>query len=108
MNQQKPAYFIFNVIIHHLEEMKPYQDKVTQTYLPYGGELIVHDSHVYTLEGEPPKGHLVILQFQTLEKAKAWYASKEYQDIIPFREKTSTTHAWLVEGIFHPNTNKET
>nr|MCA7001787.1 DUF1330 domain-containing protein [Dickeya dianthicola] len=36
-----PFLFIINVAIHHPEGMKPYQEKVAETYPPYGGKLLV-------------------------------------------------------------------
>lgn len=100
MKQKTPAYFIFNVTIHDYEAIKPYQEKVSSTYKPYGGKALVLTNNFETIEGNPLQGHLVILQFEDIQQAHAWHGSKAYQEILPYREKASTTNAWLVEGIF--------
>lgn len=98
MDTSAPAYFIFNVIIHDLEALKPYLEKVEASYKAFGGERIVMGGECRTLEGEPPQGLIVILAFSRLEKAQAWYDSPDYQAILPYRLRAATTQTWLVEG----------
>jgi uncharacterized protein (DUF1330 family) len=40
----------------------------------------------------------VLLEFPDMAKAKTWYASAEYQAIIPFRTDNSTGNMLFVEG----------
>lgn len=50
------------------------------------------------LEGEAPDG-VVILKFPTMEEARAWYHSPEYQAVAPFRQKAADYRAVIVEGL---------
>lgn len=93
------AYFIVDVVIHNPESMKPYQEKVAQTYPPYGGKLLVLGGKSEVLEGTGPRGLTVILEFPSREQAHAWHDSPEYQAIIGHRHASADSHAYLVEGL---------
>jgi uncharacterized protein (DUF1330 family) len=41
---------------------------------------------------------MVMIEFPSYEKAKAWYNSDEYQAIVGIRQKASTGSAYIVEG----------
>ena len=49
-------------------------------------------------EGAPPDG-MVMLQFPTLEDAKAWYASPGYQAALPHRLASGDWRAFIVAGL---------
>ena len=51
-----------------------------------------------TLEGEAPDG-VVMLEFPTVEDAKAWYFSPGYQAAAQHRKKGAHYRVILVEGI---------
>ena len=97
--ETKPAYFIFDVKIHDLAGMKIYGEKVESTYQRYGGKRVVLCGQVIALEGNAPQGHLVILQFDSVEQAQAWHDSPEYQEIMPYRHACCDSTVWLAEGI---------
>ena len=50
------------------------------------------------LEGKAPDG-VVMLQFPTVEAAKAWYNSPGYQKAIRHREKAADYRASIVQGM---------
>ncbi len=95
----KPAFFIFDAIVHDFAAMKPYMEQVEATYQPFGGQLLVRGGSLEIIEGQGPQGQLIILQFPSLEAAHAWHASAEYQAILAHRLSAATTHAWLAEGL---------
>jgi Uncharacterized conserved protein len=94
-----PAYFIFDVKIRDPQAMKPYQQKVEASFKAWGGKRLIMGGHAEAVEGEPPKGLLVMLQFDSVEQAHAWHDSAEYQEIIHYRHAAAETNAWLVEGV---------
>ena len=84
------AYVIFDVPPGgDMEAMKPYRDKAFDTIKPYGGRPIVRTSDIDVREVRQDKGwtptRLLIIEFPTLEAARAWYASPEYQALLPLR-----------------------
>ena len=99
MKPTNPAYFIFDVKIHDLEGMKIYGEKVESTYKRFGGKRVIHGGEVITVEGSSPKGHVVVLQFDSMELAKAWHDSPEYQEILHYRHAFTDSTVWLIEGV---------
>lgn len=53
------------------------------------------------VEGHAPDG-LVVLEFPTLEEAKAWYFSPAYQQASEFRKKAAEYRVFFVEGFSPP------
>lgn len=50
------------------------------------------------LEGHAPDG-MVLLQFPTVEDAKAWYNSPQYQAAIPHRKRGADYRVIIVQGL---------
>jgi uncharacterized protein (DUF1330 family) len=50
------------------------------------------------LEGKAPEG-TVILEFPSMEAAKAWYHSPGYQRAAPHRRKGADYRAFIVQGV---------
>lgn len=48
----------------------------------YGGELVAFDAAAETIEGKPPGAQTVVIKFDSVEAAKAWYNSSEYQAVV--------------------------
>lgn len=53
---------------------------------------------VRALEGEAPDG-VVMLEFDTVEDARAWYESPGYQSALPYRLRSADWRAFIVEGL---------
>ena len=57
----------------------------------------VRPGPVEVLEGDPVE-NVVLLEFPTMEEAKAWYHSPVYQEALKHRYAGAKCHAFLVEG----------
>src|SRR5262245_56309398 len=75
-----------------------YIERIQGTMNPYGGRFLVHGTDVDIVEGEWP-GTVVILEFPDLAKARAWYKSPAYQEILPLRIKSIDGDTILVDGV---------
>lgn len=51
-----------------------------------------------TWEGAAPDG-VLLLEFPTVEAARAWYNSPEYQAAIPFRQRAADYRILMVQGL---------
>ncbi len=94
-----PAYFVIDVKIHDSDAIKPYQEKVADTYKPFGGERIVAGGIPEAIEGKPSFGRIVILKFPNIELAHAWHDSPAYQAILNHRLAAAESCAYFVEGV---------
>lgn len=59
--------------------------------------LIVYGA-TEALEGDAPDG-IVLLQFPTVEAAKAWYNSPQYQAAIPHRKQAADYRVMIIQGL---------
>jgi uncharacterized protein (DUF1330 family) len=50
------------------------------------------------VEGAAPDG-MVMLEFPTIEAAKAWYESPGYQAALPYRRQGADYRAFIVQGL---------
>jgi uncharacterized protein (DUF1330 family) len=71
-----PAYYVADFELTDPEGIKPYRDQVDATFERYGGRYIVRAAQLEGLEGNPPSHRLVIIQFDSIEQARAWYNSR--------------------------------
>lgn len=58
---------------------------------------LVAQEQIEAFEGAAPAG-VVMLEFPTMEEARAWYNGPGYQKAAPFRQKATDYRVFLVEG----------
>ncbi|HCY63259.1 MAG TPA: DUF1330 domain-containing protein [Oxalobacteraceae bacterium] len=93
-----PAYYISEFELTDPEGIKPYSARVESTFKPYGGRYIVRGGKIDSREGDAPKGRIVVIAFDSMEKAQAWYDSAAYREIKPIRLKSTKSRVFIVEG----------
>ena len=93
------AYVIANVTIKDPERYADYVRQVPATLEPYGGRFVVRGGAVEVVEGEWRPERLVIIEFPSLERARAWYDSPEYVPARQLRWDTSEGRIVFVEGL---------
>ena len=92
-----PAYVVAEVAIHDADTFsRDYAPKVAGTVQSFGGRFLT-SGKLTALEGNTPE-RFVIIAFDSLEKARAWYDSPEYQPLLAIRKKTATTTMFIAEG----------
>jgi uncharacterized protein (DUF1330 family) len=53
---------------------------------------------VQPLEGAAPDG-VILLEFPSIEEARAWYENPEYQNAVPFRQQAADYDVFIVQGM---------
>jgi uncharacterized protein (DUF1330 family) len=94
-----PAFYIAQHEVHDPATMGIYGNRVPATLAPFGGRFLARGGKVATLEGDPPTGRIVVIAFESMEKAQAWYDSPAYKEIKPIRLKAAKSRAFVVEGL---------
>lgn len=79
-----------------------YLQRIDATLAPFGGRFLIHGARAEVVEGEWP-GHLVVIAFPDMARARAWYASPAYQAILRLRTDNSDSVAFLIEGVSEPH-----
>ncbi len=94
-----PAYIIVEIEVTDPETYAEYVKRVPATVAAYGGRFIVRGGDLETLEGEWAPKRIVVLEFESAAKAKAWWSSEEYRDPKAMRQSASNGRMIVVQGI---------
>jgi uncharacterized protein (DUF1330 family) len=93
------AYIVVDVTVKDPDRYPEYSRQVQATLEPYGGRFIVRGGATETVEGTWSPGRLVILEFPTMERARAWYDSPEYAPARSLRWELADANLLIVEGV---------
>lgn len=94
------AYIIANLEVLDPEGFQEYRKRVGPIIEQYGGRYLVRGGNHEVLEGQQsPGSRLVVIEFPSFAQAKEWYLSREYQEIIPFRQESARGELTIVEGV---------
>lgn len=93
------AYVIADIEVTEPVEYEEYKRLAGPTPEKFGGRYIVRGAPVEVLEGEWMPKRFVILEFPSLEQAKAWYHSEEYSKARAIRRRTATARVIVVDGV---------
>jgi len=94
-----PAYVFAEIDITNPEGYKEYTQQVPATIEKYGGKFLHRGGGVTVLEGDWPQRRRVIIEFPTVEAAKKWWSSPEYEKPMALRRANSEGRLLLLEGV---------
>jgi uncharacterized protein (DUF1330 family) len=97
------AYVIADITVTDPEAYHEYARQVgatMETIKQYGGRSIVAGatSHPHVLEGDWKPTRILVLEFPSVEQARAWYDSPEYVALRGLRQRASRSRLILVQG----------
>lgn len=95
----RPAYVIAEVEVTDSAALQKYGEKAPAIVAAFGGHYVVRGGKSQALEGEAPKGYIVVIGFDSMDKALAWYNSPAYEEIRPIREHATRSRLILAEGV---------
>jgi uncharacterized protein (DUF1330 family) len=95
-----PAYLIAEAEITDRAAFQKYAERVPETLAPFRDSFhyVVRGGKTQALEGQPPKS-IVVLAFDSTEKALAWYNSPAYAAIKPIRQGVAVSRMFMAEGL---------
>lgn len=83
------AFFVANVTVKDPEKFKEYSVKAGATFPLFGGELVLRGFQKEVLTGTVDHQAVGIVKFPDEAAINKWYASEEYQALIPLRDEAS-------------------
>ena len=86
-----PAYFY----AEYMPRVQPVLDK-------YGAKFLIASDSPEVLEGDRSVKRIVFIEFESPRRAREFYHSKDYQDVIDYRFKSAKSHLYMLEGIEQP------
>jgi uncharacterized protein (DUF1330 family) len=96
------AYVITYLEVTDPQAFQAYRQAAGPTFAPYGGKPVVVDGAFEVLEGIIQPRSVVVVEFESMEQARRWYASPEYAKTIPLRQQAANASLILVEGVARP------
>jgi uncharacterized protein (DUF1330 family) len=87
------------VTIKDAEGFAEYASKVPEVIARHGGRYIARGGTVEVLEGSWAPARVTLVEFDSLEQAKGWYESEEYQALAEIRRPHAKADLVLVEGL---------
>jgi len=92
-----PGYVVAEVDVTDPATFQKYAEKTPGTVAASNGHYIIRGGKSISIEGEPPK-RFVVIQFDSVEKAKAWEDSPAYEAIKPIRHSSAKSRVFIIEG----------
>jgi len=93
------AYFIFTEAVKDADALNAYLGKAAPMAHAHGGAALVLHDNPEVIEGDWHGDRVVIIEFPSMEAAKAWYHSDEYQAVIGERMAAADCKAILVPAF---------
>ena len=94
-----PAYVIVEIDIADPAGYEEYKKLAGATVEKYGGKYVVRGGRTEVLEGHWKPKRIVVLQFESAQRAKDWLNSEQYREPRKMRHRTARTNMILVEGV---------
>lgn len=84
------VFVVGQIIIKDEQKWERYKASVPKSLEGYDASILLRGSKESTLEQAIEYEHIVVLQFDSLQTAKAWHTSNAYQELIPLRKEAAT------------------
>jgi uncharacterized protein (DUF1330 family) len=92
------AYLISTIEITDPAGYEDYKKLVPPVLSKYGGKFVVRGGNIEYKEGDWRPKRVVVVEFETMDKARAFYESPEYAPAKQIRLRTSVGSVLFVEG----------
>jgi uncharacterized protein (DUF1330 family) len=96
------GYVIMTETIRDSAGMEAYGQQSFPTMMRAGGQVLIADDAAEVLEGDWSSTRTVVLEFESVDAARDWYRSADYQAAIPLRQAAADTNIVIVSGFEMP------
>lgn len=93
------AYVIVDVTVKNPEAYEEYKKLAPPSIAAYGGKYVARGGRTEVLEGEWSPRRLVILEFESVERAREWVNCPEYATARKLRQASADTNMVVIEGL---------
>lgn len=93
------AFVVVQVDVKDPARYDAYKKMVPPTLEKFGGRFVVRGGAVHAMEGDWSPKRFVLIEFPSVERAKAWWASPEYAEAKALRQATSDSRLIIVESV---------
>jgi uncharacterized protein (DUF1330 family) len=98
-HSRMPALIIVDIEVLDPVVYEDYKRLASASIAAHHGRYVVRGGRSEVLDGDWTPRRLVILEFDTFEKAKAWRESPEYAEAKKVRERCARSNMIVVESL---------
>ena len=92
------AFVISEVELIGEEAADRYRELAAASIAAYGGRYLARGAEAHVVEGAPTSRRIVLCEFPSLERVRAWYASPDYAQALRFRDAALVRRLIFVDG----------
>lgn len=96
------GYVILTESIRDRAGMEAYGRASAPTMIEAGAKVLSVETQPEVLEGEWHGDRTVVVEFESVAAARAWYESADYQQALPLRQAAADCNAVIVSGFQMP------
>ena len=93
------AYLVVDVEVTNPTQFEEYKKMAPAAVAKYGGRYIIRGGACEVIEGNWKPQRLTVVEFDSVETAKAFHDSPEYQKAIKARLGAAKMQMLLVQGV---------
>ncbi len=92
------VYIILDIEVTDPVVYEEYKKRSTGAAAAFGGRFVVRGGKAEVWEGEWKPSRVVVLEFESVARAREWYGSDLYRPARALREASARTSMIVVEG----------
>ena len=92
------GYVYAEIEVTNPERYRDYMAKSKGAVEAHGGRFLVRGGAPEVMEGDRRVTRVVIVEFDTIERARAFYHSAQYREAAAIRHESAVTHYYLLAG----------
>ena len=93
------AYVIADVEVTDPELFAEYRGLVEPIVKAFGGRYLARGGETQVVEGDRIPNRSVIIEFPSMEQARAWHESEEYGPVKDMRVRSANSQVMIVDGV---------
>lgn len=93
------GYVIGEIEITNADKYETYKPQSAALLEKAGGRYLVRGGNPQSLEGTAPASRVVVIEFDSVAAANAFYRSPAYQAIAPIRQTSTRSRLFVAEGM---------
>ena len=93
------AYLIADIEVTDPRAYEGYKKAVSESIASFGGRYLTRGGTTEVLEGQWSPRRLVIVEFPSIAKLRAWYDSDDYRGPLAIRRRAAVSRFVVVDGV---------
>ena len=93
------GYVVINNEVKDEALYNEFREQVAATIDAHGGRYLVRGGAIEVMDGDWTPDRIVVVEFDSVDQARAWLTSSEYAEARKMRMKAASASVILVEGV---------